>query len=273
MKLSLSVRIAESFHDKKKSTLTLEDLIQLAQSIGYEALCMRASQAGIETPEEKLKEIRARLDAANLKVSMVTGDFDVPRNDELGPKGLRNITPYLDVAEALGADLIRICMKTGEDIVWAQRAADEARERAIRLAHQSHLASLFETVEGSLETLRAVDRDNFGIIYEPANWMLIEEDYQAAIPRLQPWIMNAYLQNHIPNPQGEEEIQCYQRGTVRCDHIGIWDAGGVECDAVLQTLKDVGYDGHVTAHQAFAGIMSPADAARRSFEYLQPRVI
>ena len=47
---------------------------------------------------------------------MVTGDLAVPRNNEHGPDGLRNITPYLDLCEAFGADLIRICMKKDEDI-------------------------------------------------------------------------------------------------------------------------------------------------------------
>ena len=81
---------------------------------------------------------------------MVTGDFFVPRNDDLGPDGLRNITPYLDLAVSFGADLIRICMKKEEDIPRVQRASDSAAERGIRLAHQPHCASLFETVEGSL---------------------------------------------------------------------------------------------------------------------------
>ena len=48
---------------------------------------------------------------AGLAVSMVTGDFAVPSNNERGPEGLRRITPYLDLAEAFGADLIRIAMR------------------------------------------------------------------------------------------------------------------------------------------------------------------
>ena len=69
-----------------------------------------------------------------------------------------------DLAEALGSGLLRICMKKDEDIPWAQRASDEAAERGVRLAHQCHAASLFETIEGSLGVLRRVDRPNFGLI-------------------------------------------------------------------------------------------------------------
>ena len=68
-------------------------------------------------------------------------------------------------------------MKVEADIPWAQRAADEAAERGIRLAHQSHTQSLFETVEGSIDVLKRVGRQNFGIIYEPANLDLCGQDY------------------------------------------------------------------------------------------------
>lgn len=44
MKLSLSVRVAEKFHNKRESSQTIDQLIQLAKSHQYEALCMRASR-------------------------------------------------------------------------------------------------------------------------------------------------------------------------------------------------------------------------------------
>jgi len=36
---------------------------------------------------------------------------------------------------------------------------------------------MFETVDGSLEVRKKVGRENFGLIYEPANWMIADEDY------------------------------------------------------------------------------------------------
>ena len=176
MKLSLSVRVAESFSDKRNSEMTIDELIDLAKTFGYEALCMRASQLGTHSPAEQIAEAREKIDAAGLRVSMVTGDFAVPSNNEEGPMLLRDITPYLDLADALGSNLIRVCMKKDEDIEFAQKSADEAAERGIRLAHQSHCASLFETVSGSLRVLEAVNRPNFGIIYEPANSFVAGED-------------------------------------------------------------------------------------------------
>jgi sugar phosphate isomerase/epimerase len=174
MRLSLSVRVAEKFDNKEESSLTIDQLIELARTNGYAALCMRASQAGIHTAAETVREMSGKIHGAGLAVSMVTGDFAVPRNDDHGPDGLRKITPYLDLAEAFQSNLIRVCMKKDEDIEWAQKAADEAKERGIRLAHQAHDASMFETVVGSLEVLKKVGRENFGLIYEPANWMIAD---------------------------------------------------------------------------------------------------
>ena len=44
MELSLSVRVAEKFSDKRQANMTLEELVNLAVAHGYSALCMRASQ-------------------------------------------------------------------------------------------------------------------------------------------------------------------------------------------------------------------------------------
>jgi len=120
MQLSLSVRVAESFE----------------KSNGYSALCMRASQAGVQTRRAATEEMARRIRSADLRVSMVAGDFAIPKNDDHGPECLRNITPYLDLAQIFGAYLIRISMQTESDIEWAAKACREAALRNIRLAHQ-----------------------------------------------------------------------------------------------------------------------------------------
>jgi sugar phosphate isomerase/epimerase len=273
MQLSLSVRVAESFENKEKSSMTIEQLIALAKSNGYSALCMRASQAGVHTPKPVVEEIAGKIRGAGLRVSMVTGDFAVPKNDDRGPDGLRNIAPYLDLAKTFGADLIRICMKKDEDIEWAKKASREAAGRGIRLAHQSHCASLFETVEGSLRVLKAVGEPNFGLIYEPANWLISGEDYgAAAIGKLRPHLFNVYVQNHRLNPAGAAVVQTWKKGAVKLDHIGLWEKGGVDGELVFGALRAAGYRGYVTVHQAFEGAMPVEEAVRRSREYLMPLI-
>lgn len=268
MQLSLSVRIAEAA-SKDRLTISFEDFARLAQSAGYQAVCMRASVVGVQSPREELQRVRQQLDELGLRVSMVTTDLDVPRNNDDGPNSLRNIGPHLDVADVLGATLIRICMKREEDIAAAQRAADAARQRGIRLAHQCHTNSLFETVDGMLDVLSRVGRENFGLIYEPANLMLCGQEYgRAALRRLAPHIMNVYVQNHLLTEDGDVALPTRVRGVVRYRDIPLWDSGGVDFGEVFSGLKEMGYRGMVTVHQHYARIMGAEEAARRSHEYL-----
>ena len=202
MKLSLSVRIAEA-PCKTKLNVPFRDLVQLAAELGYRAICMRASAGGIGTPRAELERMRGEVEAAGLRVSMVTADSDVPLNNERGPDSLKHIGPSLDVTEALGSDLIRVCLKTEADIEIAKRAADEAAQRGIRLAHQCHTTTLFEKVERSLEVLQQIGRENFGLIYEPANLMICGESYGLeTLQRFRPYLMNVYVQNHRLDPAG-----------------------------------------------------------------------
>ncbi len=251
MKLSLSVRVAESLSAKREPAMSLESLAKLAVDNGYPAVCMRASQLGIQTPLDEVREKTAKLNGMGLAVSMATGDFPIPENTDDAPDALRNITPYLDLAEALGTDLMRIGMKREEDIVWAQRASDEAGERGIRLAHQSHTLSLFETVEGSLDVLRRVDRDNFGIIYEPANLEQCAEDYGPNTVRaFLPYTFNVYMQNLRIAPDGESHGEAWSRGKFQFDQVPMWEDGGLDFVPAMTALEESGYDGYVTLHQA-----------------------
>ena len=269
MKLSLSVRVAESFSNKRESTIPLEDLARIAADAGYDALCMRASVVGVHSAAGRAARVRRTVAGRGLTISMVTADFPVPENSAEGPLSLRGITPSLELAEALGADLIRICMKTEEDIVHAQRAADEARERGIRLAHQSHTRSLFETVDGSVAVLKAVGRPNFGIIYEPANLALCGQEYgEATLRAFQPWLFNVYMQNHTPEPDGLQPMETWTRGTVMSTLRPLDAPGGIDFGAIFDGLRAIGYDGSVTMHQAFGGDMTPEEATRRTAAFL-----
>lgn len=270
MKLSLSVRVAETA-SKKDATHTFAQLTGLAAELGYEAVCMRASQVGIQSPLAQITAARKQAQSHNLHISMVTGDFAVPINNDEGPEGLRNITPYLDLTELLGADLIRIAMKVEADIPWAQRAADEAAERSIRLAHQSHTQSLFETVADSIDVLERIGRPNFGIIYEPANLDLCGQDYGVeTLKRFSPHLFNVYLQNHIRRPEGKTHLLTWIQGVVPHDMIPLQQEGGIDFPLVFRGLEAIGYDGYVTVHQAFREIMEPEDAATQSYAYLKP---
>ena len=250
MKLSLSVRVAEA-ECKTRLNLEFATLVQLAAELGYQAMCLRASAGGVQTPLSQLREMASQVRQAGLQVSMVTADSDVPLNNDRGPDSLRDIGPSLDVAEAFDCDLIRICLKQESDIEHARHAADRAAERGIRLAHQCHTTTLFEQVQRSLDVLQQIDRENFGLIYEPANLMLCGESYATdTLERFQPYIMNVYVQNHVLAPDGDVELETWCLGMRRFIHWPVWEAGGVDFQQVFAGLDAIQYQGYFTIHHA-----------------------
>jgi sugar phosphate isomerase/epimerase len=242
----------------------------LAQSAGYEAICMRASQLGVHSSREQVERASSTLAQHGLSVSMVTGDFDIVYNNERGPLCLRNMMPYLRLARRLGAPLIRVAVKSAEDIPWAQRAADEAAEWNIRLVHQCHTQSLFETVSGIEETLRHINRPNFGLIFEPANLELCGQDYTGqTIARLAPWIFNVYLQNQVVRRDGSLTLHTWCRGPVQLNLIQIHEPGGIDFERVFEGLKQIGYQGTITVHQSAPEGSTIRQSARETAEFLK----
>jgi sugar phosphate isomerase/epimerase len=269
MKLSLSVRIAEAVC-KTRLNVPFADVVQLAAEYGYSAICLRASAGGVGTPRNELVRMREEVARAGLVVSMVTADSDVPLNNEHGPDSLRNIGPSLDVAEAVGCDLIRVCLKQLSDVEPAKRAADLAAERGIRLAHQCHTTTLFEEVEPSIALLKRINRRNFGLIYEPINLLICGQPYGVeTLEAFAPYLMNVYLQNHRLDPAGPAALETWCLGVRRFHHIPLWELGGVDFSEVMRGLEAIGYDGFVTVHQAYAELMGPREAAAKSAEYLR----
>lgn len=269
MFLSLSVRVAESFTNKRISTVPLADIAAMANKAGYRALCMRASVVGVADDPSRQTEVLATVKRTGLSVSMVTPDFAVPENSPEGPGVLRNIEPALDLCERLECDLIRVCLKEQADIEAARLASDKARERGIRLAHQCHTQSLFETVEGCLDVCSRVDRSNFGLIYEPANLALCGEPYGPdAIERLAEVIFNVYLQNHTPDPQGTLMMDTWSQGRIPTTLHRFTDPGGIDMPAVILGLKGIDYTGSVTLHHTQLDIVSPLEAAADSAGFL-----
>ena len=250
MKLSLSVRAAESPRRKDVAAVPFDELSGRAASAGFQGLSIRASVVSIASAPEEVAAVRRRLDELALSASMVTGDLALAVNNAQATGALRAITPYLDLAAALGCRLVRVMMHDDDDIAPAQEAADAARARGMALCHQTHWGSLFETVEMTLETLARIDRANFGVTYEPANLLACGGPHGAeAIRRLAPHIFNVYFQNLRLDPAGPQSFETRSRGRVALGYVGLGDSSGIDPRPLLEALAATGYNGWFTVHQ------------------------
>ena len=80
MKLALSVRIAELESQKDRAFMSIEQLAPKAHQLGFAGLSMRASVVSVDSPPERLAEVRRILDDNHLRASMVTGDVALAAN-------------------------------------------------------------------------------------------------------------------------------------------------------------------------------------------------
>ncbi|MBC7817993.1 MAG: hypothetical protein IAG10_13965, partial [Planctomycetaceae bacterium] len=69
--------------------------------------------------------------------------------------------------------------------------------------------------------------------------------------------------------QGPVELETWCLGIRRFRHIPIWEPGGVDFPAVIGALREIGYSGFVTIHQAYAELMGPREAAVQTASYLR----
>ncbi len=273
MQLSLSVRIAESPKRKDVAAVPVETVARLAAAAGFDGLSIRASVLDVDSPQERVHEVRTLLDELGLRVSMVTGDLPLAINNAEATTAIRNISPYLDLAAALDCDLVRVMMHRDTDIADARRAADASAERGIRLSHQMHWGSLFETADGALDALARIGRPNFGVTYEPANMLACGEDYgRVAIERLAPHIFNAYFQNIRLDPASPTTFATRKRGPVPVRFVGLDDPLGIDARPLIDALKAVGYDGWFSIHQPLIGGGAVEDAIDEAATLFKPLI-
>jgi sugar phosphate isomerase/epimerase len=271
VKTSLSVRIGESSDRKDVCAVPIEELVPLARRLGFAGVCMRASVASIGTPPERVAEVRELIERHGLAVSMATGDLEIAANTSTrATHHLRDIGPYLDLAERLGTRLHRTMLRSPADIPWAQRAADQAAERGIKLAHQMHWGTLFETVDDALEVVKLVNRPRgFGVTYEPANLLLCGTDWgRDAIKRLAPHLVNVYFQNIVLDESSPTSWPSFRRGPVRYRYVPFDDPSGTDIRVVLDALREAGYDGWFTVHQPLQPGQTVEAAATEAAETL-----
>jgi sugar phosphate isomerase/epimerase len=273
MKLSLSVRVGEPPKQKDITALPFADLATKAKACGYHGVSMRASVVSVDSPAARVREVRQIVDDLGLNVSAVCGDIPLAANNDQATQALRDITPYLDLTEAMGSKLVRVMMQTADDIPLAQRAADEAAEHGLTLMHISHWGTLFETVDETLETLAAIDRKNFGVAFEPGNLLSCGGPYGPdALARLAPHLVNLFFQNVRMDPDSPIVFNSRNVGPSHLSYVRIDDPAGIDIRPLIETLHRVGYDGWFTVHQPLFEGENIDDAMRTAADFLLPQM-
>ncbi len=222
--------------------MTLEDVIDRTIAFGVAGVSLESFMLEATTPE-RLEELRWKLDEAGLDRVWAWG-----HPDGLGsgrrPEALEDLFVQLDVAQALGAEVIRICAggRRTRPASWAvhrrdllpllQRATERAEAQGLVLAIENHVDLLANEL---VELLEAIDSPALGVCLDTANNLRMLEDPMVAIETLAPYARATHL----------KDITAY-RGDPRS--FGFWPSvplgqGLIDIPATLRVLWQHGYQG------------------------------
>ena len=263
MKLSISGRLFEV--DYTYCELPIEEFVDLAKEIGYQGVELRKTQVSLETPAQEVAKIRQIVERAGLEVTCITTRGISLKDRE----SFELFQRYVSLAEVLGCKLI----KTGGDIPWVQRAADYAAEHGIVLAGNNHISTPLETVSSTLKYLQAIDRDNYRLIYDPANLFVAQEDYgPETICKLADYICYVTVQcpKRVSLEQGDHLFQ-YKGFTYRQGLPG--EEGVPDFASVFHGLYQIGYNGWVSVIEPRSKAIDSWNLAKLFYERLNRMMI
>ena len=248
MKFSLSGRIIEV--DYKYCQMDVGQFGELAKQAGYDAVELRRTQINAEATPEEVRQMREALVRSGIGVSRI------PAVTVTDAESLKALSKFADMAEELGCPYLAGGFK---EIPWIQKAADYLKERGLAIVIQVHTGGPFETPKIALKTLKEIDRDNFGLMYDPANLLLKQVDYVKGIEQLRDYLFIVSVQSLTLVDADEEEAKEFEGLHFKRHLIG--EPGGMDFQGVFDALKRINFDGYVTVIEPISDVMNNLDLA------------
>jgi len=266
MRLAICSKILQDY--------ALPEAVDLAADIGYEGLEIFGlpNHLPAEVSDETVTALAKQL--AGLGMESVTlctyvGMFAQKSDDECLQE-VEKFQRYLDIAEALDCDMIRVQpggppkpSQAREDH-WARAAyyeqvcCDLALSYDIGVVMENNFG-LSATVDSTLEMIARVDRPNFGINYDPGNlYRMAEYHGPEALARFGDLVWNVQAKDCYK----DDQVDDYQR---------LLGEGEVDYELIVAWLDGADYDGYLSAecHREPDDQMSAEDIARHEFRALR----
>jgi len=252
----------------------MEEAVNITADIGYEGLEIFGVPRHLphDVSNEKVEALATQLSRLGMEaVTLCTyvGMFSQKSDDECLQE-VEKFRRYLDIAEALECDMIRVQpggppkpSEAREDH-WARAAhyeqvcCDLALSYDIAVVIENNFG-LSATVDSTLEMIARVDRPNFGINYDPGNlYRLAEYHGPEALARFGELTWNVQVKDCYKDDQMDD----YQR---------LLGEGAVDYELIVAWLADAEYDGYLSAecHREPDEEMSAEDIARHEFEAIK----
>lgn len=225
--------------------LGLDEAIAATAAAGFDAieLACRAPHLDVDTARASCEAIADQIRGAGLAVSALSLFNSFTQADTLDGQ-IEAATTFMGLAAAFETTLVKLtpgppasAEASDEDWWRLEEAVDAlepiARDMGVRLAFETHMRQLTDTLASSLRFLKLAPDDVVGLTVDFSNLSFAGESLVEAIPVLAGRMLHAHVKN----------------GTVDADggwHFGPLDEGLTDYRHVLALLAELGYDGYLS---------------------------
>lgn len=239
-----------------RGEMTQADCVEKAKELGFDAIeFIDLQPEDGYTEKEYAKLIRERAEKAGIEITAYTvGARLVTESDEETGKEIKRIMEKVDVAEALGAKLMRhdayfwqnkyrsFDLSLPELAENIRKIADYAQSKGIRTMVENH-GFICQDSERVEKIFNAVNHPNFGLLCDIGNFLCVDENPVTAVSRVAPYAFHAHIKDFYVHGFDYPSDGCIV--TRGCNKIkgapaGYGDVPVKQCVAIL---KKAGYDG------------------------------
>lgn len=221
--------------------LPLEEAIDATAQVGFPAIELACAPPhfDMDTAAREPERVAERIRQRGLTVSALSL-FTSFTDWETLAEQLAAAERYIELAQLLGTALLKLtpgqpASADAQVCHWdclaraMESLAKMASRAGVRLAFETHMRQLTDTLAGSMRLLELAPSEAIGLTVDFSNLSFAGEDLSEAIPALSARMYNAHVKN----------------GTVGEDgawHFHALDSGLTEYRPVLALLRQLGYD-------------------------------
>ena len=250
-------------------TLNLEDAIVAVGEAGYDAIELACTPPHFDVVQAKTRadETIDRIRNAGLAVSALS-IFNTFTDPALLDKNVAETLAYIRLAPRFSTRIVRLipgqpASAKAEKRHWG--CLEEAisvllpvsRNLGIRLAFETHMRQLTDTISTSRRLLDMATDPLIGLTFDPSNIAFAGEDPVEAIDVFGDRIYNVHIKNGIIDANGNWNFGCV-------------DSGLTDYGRVLPKLIKAGYEGYLAVECLQPGLAeAPVEIAKRDLHSLQ----
>jgi inosose dehydratase len=144
-------------------------------------------------------------------------------------------------------------------------------ETGLRTVAHHHIGTYIETPQETQRLLDNTDPDLLGLCFDTGHWTFAGGHAVGGLKKHADRIWHVHFKDCEPNIAAQSRIEKWDGVTsvgkgVFCE-LG---QGAVDFPAVLQTLREIGYDGWIVVEQdVLPGMGTPKESAQRNRDYLR----